>query len=46
MQIVLNVIVQTVILLYLIDNNEQTSYMMYVVLALKGTHADRLDKAY
>ena len=28
-QIVLNVFVQTIILLYLIDNNEQTSYMMY-----------------
>lgn len=27
-QIVLNVFVQTIILLYLIDNNEQTSYMM------------------
>jgi len=27
-QIVLNVIVQSIILLYLIDNNEQTSYMM------------------
>lgn len=30
MQIVLNVFVQTIILLYLIDNNEQTSYMMRV----------------
>jgi len=29
-QIVLNVFVQTIILLYLIDNNEQTSYMMRV----------------
>ena len=27
-QIVLNVFVQTIILLYLIDNTEQTSYMM------------------
>ena len=27
-QIVLNVFVQIIILLYLIDNNEQTSYMM------------------
>ena len=27
-QIMLNVVVQTIILLYLIDNNEQTSYMM------------------
>lgn len=36
MQIVLNVIVQTVILLYLIDNNAQTSYMMCVVLAPEG----------
>jgi len=27
-QIVLNVFVQTIILLYLVDNNEQTSYMM------------------
>jgi len=27
-QIVLNVFVQTIILLYLIDNNEQTSYVM------------------
>ena len=36
MQIVLNVFVQTIILLYLIDNNEQTSYMMCVFLALEG----------
>lgn len=34
-QIVLNVIVQTIILLYLIDNNEQTSYMMYVYLTIE-----------
>ena len=27
-QIVLNVFIQIIILLYLIDNNEQTSYMM------------------
>jgi len=32
-KIVLNVFVQTIILLYLIDNNEQTSYMMCVALA-------------
>jgi len=35
-KIVLNVFVQTIILLYLIDNNEQTSYMMCVSLAQRS----------
>lgn len=39
--IILNVFVQTIILLYLIDNNEQTSWMMCVVSLLKDpSHKD------